>query len=159
MKNSSQLGRELGMSRPFSSLGQEAALSVLHTADLVRRHLAAAMEGSGVTLQQFNVLRILRGAGPEGLPTLTIAERMIEHAPGITRLIDRLAKKGWVERRRGVEDRRCVYCTITDAGRQILDQLSPAVEAADSSVLEMLDQDEQRRLVELLDKVRAAESA
>lgn len=155
MKNSSQLGRELGMSRPFSSLGQEAALSVLHTADWIRRHLAQALGGGEVTLQQFNVLRILRGAGPEGLPTLSIAERMIEHAPGITRLIDRLAKKGWVERRRGIEDRRCVYCTLTDAGSELLDQISPAVESADSSVLAMLDEGEQRRLIELLDKVRA----
>ena len=73
---------------------------LVRTADLVRRVLDAVVEPHGITLQQYNVLRILRGAGAEGLPTLEIGERMIEQAPGVTRLLDRLEAKGLVRRQR-----------------------------------------------------------
>ena len=78
------LRREIGQSRPFSSRRQEAALSLLKTADAVRRLIAGIVETEGVTPQQYNVLRILRGARPDGLPTLEIGRRMIEQAPGVT---------------------------------------------------------------------------
>ena len=86
----SALQRELRQRRPFQSPAHEAVLGLMRTADLVRRQAAALIEPHGITLQQFNVLRILRGAGGEGLPTLEVAERMIEQTPGVTRLLDRL---------------------------------------------------------------------
>src|SRR5215208_2200660 len=102
------LQQEIRQSRPFRSRQQEAVLALLRTSDVVRRFLARIVEPHGITLQQYNVLRILRGAGEEGIPTLAIGERMIEQAPGITRLLDRLESKGLVRRSRCPEDRRQV---------------------------------------------------
>src|SRR5207244_13083574 len=79
--------QELKQTKPFPSKAQEVAVSLLRTADVLRRLVGAVVEQKGITVQQYNVLRILRGAGEQGLPTLDIAERMIETTPGITRLI------------------------------------------------------------------------
>ena len=80
-REASALQREIRQRKPFPSKGHEVALGLLKTADLVRRLIARVLEPYGVTPQQYNVLRILRGAGPAGLPTLTVAERMIEQTP------------------------------------------------------------------------------
>jgi hypothetical protein len=80
---------EIRQQRPFPSMEQEGVVALLRTAEVVRRSLTVAIAPVGLTLQQYNVLRILRGAGPAGLPTLDVADRMIEHAPGITRMMDR----------------------------------------------------------------------
>ena len=146
--------RELKQRRPFTP-AQEAVVSLLRTVEIVRRHLAAQIEPHGITLQQYNVLRILRGAGADGLPTLEIADRMIEQAPGITRLLDRLERKALVRRERCAADRRQVLCWITPAGADLLGGLDAAVEAADAAVVADLDDQERRHLVTLLDKVRA----
>ena len=74
----SRLQQEIKQTRPFRSAGQEASIGLLRTADELRRYFSTILEPSGITTQQYNVLRILRGAGPEGLPTLEIAARMIE---------------------------------------------------------------------------------
>src|SRR6202165_2131340 len=99
----------------FRSREQQATLGLLRTADAVKRSLAQVIEPYGITPQQYNVLRILRGAGEEGLPTLSIGERMIEQTPGVTRLLDRLEAKGLVARCRGESDRRQVFCRLTPA--------------------------------------------
>ena len=83
---------EIKQSKPFPSKSQEAYVALLRTADDSKRFVTQVLEPSGVTLQQYNVLRILRGAGEGGLPTLTVAERMVERTPGVTRLIDRMEK-------------------------------------------------------------------
>jgi DNA-binding MarR family transcriptional regulator len=119
----SRLQRELKQQRPFAAPTQEAAVALMRTADLMRRALSAVVEPLDVTIQQYNVLRILRGAGERGLPTLEIAERMIEQAPGITRLIDRLEAKQLVARERCDTDRRQVFCRITGEGLELLAQL------------------------------------
>ena len=89
----SQLQRELKQRKPFQSVAQEALLGLMRTTDMVRRQVAAVIEPHGITLQQYNVLRILRGGGTDGVPTLDIADRMIEQTPGITRLLDRLSRR------------------------------------------------------------------
>src|SRR4030095_11952694 len=89
----SALQAEIRQRRPFQSVAHEAVVALMRTADLVRRQMTALVEPHGITLQQYNVLRILRGAGDEGVPTLEVSERMIEQAPGVTRLLDRLATK------------------------------------------------------------------
>lgn len=129
-------------------------MAVLHTADVVRRKLADVVEPHGVTLQQYNVLRILRGAHPDPLPTLEIGERMIERTPGVTRLLDRLEAKGWVARERCPEDRRVVHCRITDAGLALLAGMDDEVDAADRRAVGDLDAAELRRLRRLLDRMR-----
>src|SRR5436309_3752966 len=111
----------------FRSREQEATLGLLRTADAMKRSLAQVIEPHGITAQQYNVLRILRGAGPTGLPTLTIGERMIEQTPGVTRLVDRLEKKGLVERKPCPKDRRRVFCQITAKGLDLLSSLDEPV--------------------------------
>lgn len=156
MATASALQREIRQSRPFRSQRQEAALGVLRTADLVRRVIAAVLEPQGVTPQQYNVLRILRGAGPDGLPTLEIANRMVEQTPGVTRLLDRIEAKGWVSRARCPEDRRQVLCTITRSGLDLLASLDAPMEAVDDLVLESLSDSQVSTLIRLLDKARAS---
>src|SRR5678809_372016 len=106
---------------------QQATLGLLRTADAMKRSLAQVVEPHGVTAQQYNVLRILRGAGPDGLPTLSIGERMIEQTPGVTRLIDRLERKGLVTRTPCPKDRRRVFCKITPKGLDLLKELDDPV--------------------------------
>ena len=151
----SAIQREIRQTKPFRSLGQEGFVALLRTADVMRRFMARVLEPFGITSQQFNVLRILRGAGPEGVPTLTIAERMIEEAPGITRLIDRLEAKGLVRRERCPGDRRQVLCFATPAGLEILGRIDGAVDAADDQALGMLSDTEKAELIRLLDLIRA----
>ena len=86
---------EIRQRRPFANPAGEAVVTLLRTADRLRTFLEATLQPHGVTLQQYNVLRILRGAGDEGLPTLEVADRMIEQTPGVTRLLDRLEAKGY----------------------------------------------------------------
>lgn len=151
----SRLQREIKQTRPFRSPGQEAALSLFRTTDLLRRKMVALIEPEGITTQQYNVLRILRGAGANGLPTLEIAERMVEQAPGITRLLDRLEAKRLVHRERCPEDRRQVTCRITQGGLALLGRLDDIVNAADEALLGALTVTEMRQLIRLLDRVRA----
>ena len=141
------------LSAEFHSLGQETAITLLRAADLVRRHFAGVLEPFGITLQQYNVLRILRGARPDGLPTLTISERMMEKTPGITRLLDRLEKRGWIERERDPEDRRRVWVKITDDGIDLLGRLDAPIDQADDDCVEALSDREQMQVVRALRKL------
>ena len=150
----SLLQREIQQNRPFRSRGQEALLGVLRTADLMRRIVGGVLEPFGVTMQQYNVLRILRGAGEAGLPTLAIADRMIERTPGVTRLLDRLEAKGWVQRERTRADRRQVLCQITAAGRELLARVDGPMAGIDQQALGCLTPAEVEQLITLLDRVR-----
>jgi DNA-binding MarR family transcriptional regulator len=150
----STLAREIRQTKPFRSPRHEAGLGLLKTADLLREAGSRILEPFAVTDQQYNVLRILRGAGKSGLPTLEIADRMIERAPGITRLIDRLAKKGLVVRRRCETDRRQVYCLLAPAGARLLARMDGPVARLDRR-LAMLGDPEVDTLIRLLDAIRA----
>ena len=152
----SALQDELKQTRPFLSPAHEAFVSILRTGAVVQRHLSRVVEGSGVTIQQYNVLRILRGAGETGLPTLAIRDRMIEEAAGITRLLDKLESAGYVVRERSTPDRRQVLCRITAEGLRLLASLDAPVEAANEAAFAALDEHEKQSLVELLGAVRAA---
>ena len=152
----SAVAREIQQTKPFRSKGHEAVVALLRTADVVQTYIAKVLDPHGITAQQYNVLRILRGAGPKGLPTLAIADRMIERAPGITRMIDRLEAKGWVARERRSADRRCVDCTITASGLELLAELDDVVDCADREAVRALDDARLDQLVKLLDEMRAA---
>lgn len=147
---------EIRQTKPFRSIEEESLVALILTTDLVLRRLAEVIEPSGITHQQYNVLRILRGSHPEPLPTLEIAARMIEQTPGITRLVDRLEAKELVTRERGSDDRRCVYCTITPAGLELLARLERPVRQVAKTAFAGLDEAKQRRLLTALDAVRAA---
>jgi len=156
MKRTPSIGDEIRQSRPFRTAADEAVVALLRTADLLRRQVAAVVEPLGITHQQYNVLRILRGSHPEPLPTLEIAARMIEQTPGITRLLDRLEEKGLVERARGSTDRRCVYCRITDRGRQLVAGLDEPVHELAVEAFGRLGAERATDLISLLDGLRAA---
>ncbi len=146
--------KEIKQTRPFPSPSQEATVALLRTADMVNRLVDAVIGRQGITGQQYNVLRILRGAGEKGLPTLEIAERMIEQTPGITRLIDRLERKKLVARERCATDRRQVFCRITPAGLALLARLDEPVRAAGDRALHHLGKKDIAQLIELLDRTR-----
>lgn len=148
------LQREIGQTKPFRTAAQEATISILRTADVVRRRLTEVVEPHGVTLQQYNVLRILRGQHPDPLPTLEIGERLIERMPGITRLLDRLEEKALVRRERCTDDRRLVHCWITPAGLELLALMDDAVDRADDTAVAELDAGETATLTTLLERVR-----
>jgi DNA-binding MarR family transcriptional regulator len=148
-----RVGQEIKQTKPFASAADEAVVTLLRTADHVRAELAAVVEPHGITLQQYNVLRILRGAGEAGLPTLEIGARMIEKAPGVTRLLDRLEAKQLVRRERCPEDRRQVLCYATAAARRALASMDDAMGEAAARVIAPLGArlDE---LIRLLDALR-----
>lgn len=150
-----KLQEELQQSKPFATKQEEAMLAVMKTADGIRRRIAAMLEPFGVTLQQYNVLRILRGAGPQGLPTLSIGQRLIEETPGITRLLDRMEFRGWVSRVRCERDRRVVYATITESGLEVLTEIDPLLDAFNHTALPFLNDAQLEQLVALLELARA----
>ena len=127
----------------------------MRTADLVRRLATAMIEPHGITLQQFNVLRILRGAGDDGLPTLEVAERMIEQTPGVTRLLDRLEAKDLVRRQRCPKDRRQHLCWITPKGLAVLQKIDALSTRTAEETLKGLKVKDRETFVRLLDAVRA----
>jgi DNA-binding MarR family transcriptional regulator len=151
----SELREELKQTRPFHSSAHEAVISILRTAAVVQRHISQVVEAGGVTIQQYNVLRILRGAGEAGLPTLAIRDRMIEEAAGITRLLDKLEAAGYVVRERSTPDRRQVLCQITASGLALLARLDEPVDAVNVLALAELDEDEKATLIRLLGAIRA----
>lgn len=150
----SRLQREIKQTKPFPSLAAEAALSLLRTADALWRQATLLLEPHGLTPQQYNVLRILRGAGVAGLPTLEIGTRLIEETPGVTRLVDRLVEKGLVRRGRGPSDRRQVLCFATAEALDLLARLDDDVRHLDEAHLAPLGERRLRQLVDALDEIR-----
>src|SRR5687767_14209410 len=140
----------------FRSREQQATLGLLRTADTLKRHYTRVIEPHGITFQQYNVLRILRGAAPDGLPTLTIGQRMIEQTPGVTRLVDRLESKKLVDRVPCPKDRRRVFCRITPEGLALLGELDAPINQADAQAVAVLRENDLGTLIEMLDRVRAA---
>src|SRR5919199_2517671 len=148
--------RARGKKRARPPRAQTAYVALLSTADRVRTFFETVCAPFDITAQQYNVLRILRGAEPEGLPTLTIAERMIERTPVITRMVDRLEAKGLVAREVRPHDRRRVYCRITKKGLSLLKLLDDPVGEFNRSAFRALSVVELRQLVALLEKTWAA---
>lgn len=146
------LPRTRKRSRPSRS--PTAYSTLLSTADRVKTLFETVCAPFDITGQQYNVLRILRGAEPDGLPTLTIAERVIEKTPGITRMIDRLEAKGLVSREIRPHDRRCVYCRVTKKGLSLLKLLDGPVEKFNHAAFRGLSAAELEQLIALLLKTR-----
>ena len=144
---------EIKQTRPFRSKSQEATVALMRTAHLLRRQADALVSTEGITLQQFNVLRILRGArGP--LPTMEISVRMIEPACGITRLIATLEERELVKREQWAGDRRQVLCQITPAGLRLLERLDERVNAFDDRTTSNIPPEKIDLLLEILSDIR-----
>ena len=157
-RRSSAVQSEIRQTKPFRSTAQEATIALLRTASIVNRALARVVEPYGLSLAQYNALRIIRGAGTGGIPTLSIRERMIEEGTTITRLLDKLEEAVLIRRERSVPDRRQVLCFVTDGGRKLLDTLDPFVDAADEEAVATLSGLELERFIDLLDAVRRSNS-
>ena len=111
---------EIRQTKPFDLLEEEAVLNIARTAEVLSQNQAAFLREYGLSQTQYNVLRILRGAGSPGITCSQIGERMINHDPDITRLLDRLESRALVTRERSKEDRRVVLTTITADGLVLL---------------------------------------
>ena len=141
---------------PPASPAQEAVVALMRTTDVVRRQLTKVVDPYGITLQQYNVLRILRGGGADGVPTLDVAARMIEQTPGITRLLDRLEAKRLVKRERCPHDRRQHLCWITADGQALLRKLDTPMLAASDEIVKGIAPHDRPTMIRLLDAIRAA---
>ena len=135
-------------------LSIELIVTLFSTTDKVSNYITAVLNEHGdLTKQQYNVLRILRGAGIDGLPVLEIANRMIERTPGMTRMLDRLEKKELVSRHRCTVDRRVYYATITQHGLDVLAKLDQPILDADHNITANMDKNEVSQLIDLLQKI------
>jgi DNA-binding MarR family transcriptional regulator len=143
---------EIEQTRPFARPQHVALVTLTRTADVLRHALERDLAPHGVSPEQYNVLRILRGAGKNGHPTLEIARRMISRSPNVTRLIDKLVAGGLARREPGTRDRRQAFVHLTAAGRRQLETLDQIVEESREQ-LSLTDR-ESATLVRLLDKIR-----
>src|SRR5271170_4658418 len=149
-----KLKEEIRQTKPFAGLEQEALLNIRRTSGYVEHITQQILKDKGLTDSQYNVLRILRGAGPAGLRCTDIGERMITRDPDITRLLTRLQRRGLVGRHRDTRDRRVIHIRISAAGNAVLRELDPVVEASGISVLGHLSADKLTLLIDLLEEVR-----
>jgi DNA-binding MarR family transcriptional regulator len=149
----SKLQHELKKKRPFDALEQEAALNIVRTSDQLQHRFAGLFREHDLTPAQYNILRILRGAG-KPLPILEIASRTIAVVPGITGLIDRLEQAGFVQRVRCEKDRRVIYVGLTAPGSKTLAALDEPLIALHRKLLGGLTQAELQELIRVLEKVR-----
>ncbi len=150
----SQLQAELKQQKPFESLEQEAGLSIKWTSAELDYRVSEVQKPSGITATQYNALRILRGAGKEGLCRNEVRERLIARVPDATRLLDRMEEMGLVARAREGDDRRFVTARITKAGLDLLEELHDGMRAVAQEQLGHLGPEKLRMLIELLGEVR-----
>lgn len=150
----SRLRDEIKQTKPFAGLEQEAFLSAGRTWAVLEHAFSEALKPYGITPTQYNVLRILRGAGEEGLCRKDIWERMITNVPDVTRLLDRMEKNGLIRRQRDPADRRFVTARITGDGLVLLAELDGPVEDLHRVHFRELEEEELRELIGLLAKVR-----
>ena len=150
----SRLQSEIKQATPFRSLRQEAFLQMARTTAVLTHAWEQSLRRHGVTLTQYNVLRILRGAGSPGLCRHEVASRLVTQVPDVSRLLDRMMRAGLVTRTRNITDRRLVTACITPAGLHLLEQLDvPSYGISDEQLAHMSDQ-EVETLIELLEVAR-----
>lgn len=147
--------KEIKQTRPFAHPHEEAFVCALRTTDLLRSSLEKVLAAWGISVEQYNALRILAGAPSAGHPTLEVAARMVSRAPNITRLVDKLIEKRLVRRDRISEDRRIVQIRITPEGLKVLNEANPAVKRRILQMLSSLDESRLKLFIECLDSIRA----
>lgn len=149
-----KLAHEIKQTKPFGSLAEEAILNIQRTSTLLERAAADTLKPFGLSETQYNVLRILRGAGAPGLACQEIGNRMISLEPDITRLLDRLESRGLIARSRSGEDRRVVVSRITAAGLKLLEPLDEVMRKLPKQILGHLGESRLRVLIDLLEQAR-----
>lgn len=148
------LADELQMRRPFATVQEEALVSIFATWNLLCQHLQKELGRFDLTLAQYNVLRILRGAGEEGLPVMMIAERMVARYPNVTRLTDRLEKAAWIRRERSSTDRRVVRAFVTHQGLDLLTAVDAQIEEHVRHLMRGTNAEDQQTLIRILEDAR-----
>jgi DNA-binding MarR family transcriptional regulator len=149
-----RLRAEIKQRKPFQTAQQEAFLNLLRTADALMRGEVEVLKPAGLSPAQYNVLRILRGAGARGLACREVGERMVTRDPDITRLLDRLEERGLVRRSREREDRRVITTRITEEGLDLLKKLDGPVARLHEQQLGHLGAKRLRSLIALLEVAR-----
>jgi len=152
--NKSKIAAEIKQRKPFSSLEEEANIALMRTADVLASRAGALFKAHGISPTQYNVLRILRGAGADGHRCSEIGERMITRDPDITRLLDRMEKSGLIARTRGEKDRRVVITRITPKGLELLRELDRPVIEFNKRALGHMGKRKLRSLLALLSDAR-----
>lgn len=150
---SRSLQDELKKKGPFDSLEQEATLAIMRTSDLLENRLARLLREYGLTLTQYNVLRILRGEGAP-LPCLEVASRMVQVAPAITRVVDQLVALGYISKTQSSHDRRVFEIALTKEGSQQLKQIDAPLLDAHAALLANVPQSDLRELIRILEAAR-----
>jgi DNA-binding MarR family transcriptional regulator len=145
---------ELKMTKPFRSVEEEAILSIARTAALIEHSGAEALKPFKLTITQYNVLRILRGAGHDGLCRNEVGERLVTKVPDVTRLLDRMEAGGLIVRERSATDRRLVATRITDKGLKLLEKIDRELPAIHARQIGHVGQKRLRELIALLEEVR-----
>jgi DNA-binding MarR family transcriptional regulator len=125
----------------------------MRAADTARREMVQSLAPYEITLQQFNVLIILRHAGSEGLPTLEVAARLVEQTPGITRLMNTLVAKRYIRRRRSKQDQRQQLCSLTNDGVRMIDKVLPQIRASQARIVRPISQEDLDQFIELLSRI------
>jgi DNA-binding MarR family transcriptional regulator len=149
-----RLRQELKQAKPFANTEEMVFLNVLRTAEALLRPEEELLKGAELSFAQYNVLRILRGAGAEGLACGEIAERMVNRDPDITRLLDRLERRGLVRRSRDTGDRRIVVARIAAAGLSLLEALDVPVARVHREQLRHMGRSQLATLARLLEEAR-----
>ncbi len=151
---SSTLQDEIKQGRPFASTKHELWLNLSRTTALLGHELEQKLRGYGLSPTQYNVLRILRGAIPNGLCQYEIRDRLVAQVPDVPRILERMEKAGWILRTRGEQDRRMVVASVSEDGLKLLGELDGPMEGWMSGLFEGLTEGEVRRLNELLVEAR-----
>jgi DNA-binding MarR family transcriptional regulator len=152
-----KLQAELKQTRPFRTVEEEAVLNIQRTADLLHNLVNEVLKPFGLSPTQYNVLRILRGAGSAGLICKEIGERMVTPDPDITRLLDRLEKRSLVQRSRDCKtDRRQVTIRIAPDGLEILRKLDSPTENLSRTALKSIEKARLKQLIDTLEEIRSA---
>lgn len=151
--SSSNLREQLKKQGPFGSLEQEAMLSILRTSDLLENRLARLLREYDLTPSQYNAMRIMRGEG-KPMPCLEVANRMIQVAPAITRVIDQLEARALIDKVQSSDDRRVFLVTLTPDGRQLLKRLDRPIEELHQALLGKVPSNMLEKLNQILELAR-----
>jgi len=146
--------KELQQTKPFRYLEEEVFLNIQRTADVMMQEVTDVLRPFGLSPTQYNILRILRGAGDTGVTCKDIGARMITRDPDITRLLDRLERRNLLTRNRAKEDRRFVAIRITEEGRALLQELDQPIAAKQIALMRHLNQQEMNETIEMLERIR-----
>jgi DNA-binding MarR family transcriptional regulator len=153
----SLLQSEIRQGKSFESIHEELWLNLSRTAAVVSLQVEHQLRPYGLSPTQYNVMRILRGAGPEGLVQHEVGARLVAQVPDVPRILSRMEKAGWVLRVRGTADRRVVRATLTESGLRLVDALDDTMRQVHLNLFPAMTEDEMRHMCDLLTLARGGD--